>query len=86
MSSEIKNLKTFLNLTNTTQTFKNIINKYHKRKKGNIKPNKRLLLKKIEAKIQELENDEKENDFIINEVRCNAQIIKKFCIHLELRH
>ena len=77
MSSEIKNLKTFLNFPNTTQTFKNILYKYNKRKKGNIKPDRRLLLKKVEAKIQELENDEKENDFIINEVRRNAQINKE---------
>lgn len=47
-------------------------------KKKNIdKHNKKLLLKKIEAKIQELEKDEKENDFIISEVRRNAQINKE---------
>lgn len=77
MSSEIKNLKTFLNFPNTTQTFKNILYKYHKRKKGNTKSDRRLLLKKVEAKIQELENDEKENDFIISEVRRNALINKE---------
>lgn len=77
MSSELKNLKTYLNLPNTTQTFKNILFKYHKRKKGSEKPNKRSLLKKIEAKIQELENDEKESDYILGEVRRNAQINKE---------
>jgi hypothetical protein len=77
MSSELKNLKTYLNFPNTTQTFKNILFKYHKRKKGSEKPSKRSLLKKIEAKIQELENDEKESDFILGEVRRNAQINKE---------
>lgn len=77
MSMEIKNLKTYLNFPSTTQTFKNLIYKYHKRKKGTQKLNKKLLLKNIEKKIQELENDEKENDFIISEVRRNAQINKE---------
>ena len=76
MSVEIKNLKTFLNFPNTTSTFKKLIQKYHTRKKED-KHNKRLLLKKIEAKIQELENEEKENDYIVNEVRRNAQINKE---------
>ena len=47
------------------------------KKKEPGKHNKKLLIKKIEAKIQELENEEKENDFIINEVRRNAQINKE---------
>ena len=76
MSVEIKNLKTFLNFPNTTSTFKKLIQKYHTRKKED-KHNKRLLLKKIEAKIQELENEEKENDYIVNEVRRSAQINKE---------
>ena len=41
------------------------------------KHNKKLLITKIEAKLQELENDEKENDYIVNEVRRNAQLNKE---------
>ena len=76
MSVEIKNLKTLLNFQNSTSTFKKLIQKYHMRKKED-KHNKKLLLKNIEAKIQELENEEKENDYIISEVRRNAQINKE---------
>ena len=77
MSVELKNLKSYLNFPNTTSTFRKIINKYHMKKNNLDKHNKKLLLKKIEAKIQELEKDEKENDFIVSEVRRNAQINKE---------
>lgn len=77
MSVEKKNLKAHLNFLNSTTTFRKLINKYYMKKKEPSKHNKKLLLKKIEAKIQELENEEKENDFIINEVRRNAQINKE---------
>ena len=77
MSVELKNLKSYLHFPNTTSTFRKIINKYHMKKKNVDKHNKKLLLKKIEAKIQELEKDEKENDFIVSEVRRNAQINKE---------
>ena len=75
MSVEIKNLNTnYINFPNTTSTFKQLINKYQIKNKGSERHNKKLLLKKIEAKIQELENNERENDFIISEVRRNAQL------------
>ena len=77
MSVEIKNLKEYINFPNTTSTFKKLIGKYHMKKKDSEKHNRKLLLKKIEAKIQELENDEKENDQIVNEVRRNAQLNKE---------
>jgi len=77
MSMEIKSLKTYLNFPSTTQTFKNLIYKYHKKKKGTQKLNKKLLLKNIEKKLQELGSDEKENDFIMSEVRRNARINKE---------
>ena len=77
MSVELKNLKALLNFQNTTSTFKKLIHKYHLKKNSLDKHNKKLFLKKIEAKIQQLENDEKENDYIINEVRRNAQINKE---------
>jgi hypothetical protein len=77
MSGEIKNLKEYINFPNTTSTFKKLIGKYHMKKKDSEKHNRKLLLKKIEAKIQELENDEKESDFILGEVRRNAQINKE---------
>ena len=77
MSVEIKNLKEYINFPNTTSTFKKLIGKYHMKKKDSEKHNRKLLLKKIEAKIQELENDEKENDYIVNEVRRNAQLNKE---------
>ena len=77
MSGEIKNLKEYINFPNTTSTFKKLIGKYHMKKKDSEKHNRKLLLKKIEAKIQELENDEKENDYIVNEVRRNAQLNKE---------
>ena len=77
MSVELKNLKAYIQFPNTTSTFRKIINKYHMKKKNTEKHNKKILLKKIEAKIQELEKDEKESDFIISEVRRNAQINKE---------
>ena len=77
MSVELKNLKALLNFQNTTSTFKKLIHKYHLKKNSLDKHNKKLFLKKIEAKIQQLENEEKENDYIINEVRRNAQINKE---------
>ena len=70
----MKDLKTYINFPNTTSTFKQLINKYQKKNKGSESYNKKLLLKKIEAKIQELENNERENDFIISEVRRNAKL------------
>ena len=77
MSLEIKNLREYINYPNTTPTFKKLLNKYHMKKKHLEKHNKQLFLKKIEEKLQELENDEKEQDYIVNEVRRNAQLNKE---------
>lgn len=74
MSIEVKTLKTQLNFQKTTPTFKKLINKYHMKKKAQEKHNQKYLLQNLESKIQELENDERENDYIISEVRRNAQL------------
>ena len=78
MSLDKKDRKDYMNFPNTTSTFKNLIYKYQKKKKEDIeKSDKKFLLKNIQRKIQEVENEQQENDYIIAEVRKNAQIDKE---------
>ena len=78
MSTNLKDLNTYLDFPNTTSTFKNLIYKYQRKKKEDLeKKDKKNILKKVQAKIQQLENEERENDYIMNEVRRNAQINKE---------
>lgn len=74
MSSKLKNLKKYVNFTNSSSTFRSIMNKYKNKLKISRELNKEIIMKQIYSKIQKIENEEKENDFIISEVRRNAQI------------
>ena len=74
MSVEIKNIKKYINYTNTSPAFKGITNNYKKKMKFSRAFNKEIILRQIYSKIQALEKGERENDFIISEVRRNAQI------------
>ena len=75
MSVRFKTLNSYINFTNTTSTFKNLINKYRKKiKEEHAKNDKNFIQKKIHAKLQEIERDEQDKDYIISEVRRNAQI------------
>ena len=69
-----KNLKKYVNFQNTSAAFRGIMNSYKKKLKLSREVNKEVLLRRIYSKIQEIEKDERENDFIIGEVRRNAQI------------
>lgn len=74
MSSKLKNLKKYVNFTNSSSTFRSIMNKYKNKLKISRELSKEIIMKQIYSKIQKIENEEKENDFIISEVRRNAQI------------
>lgn len=74
MSVDRKNLKKYVNFQNTSAAFRGIMNSYKKKIKLSREVNKEVLLRRIYSKIQEIEKDERENDFIIGEVRRNAQI------------
>ena len=75
MSVRFKTLNSYINFTNTTSTFKNLINKYRKKiKEEQAKNDKNFIQKRIHAKLQEIERDEQDKDYIISEVRRNAQI------------
>ena len=74
MSVDRKNLKKYVNFQNTSAAFRGIMNSYKKKLKLSREVNKEVLLRRIYSKIQEIEKDERENDFIIGEVRRNAQI------------
>jgi hypothetical protein len=75
MSVRFKTLNSYINFSNTTSTFKNLINKYRKKsKEGQAKNDKNFIQKKIHAKLQEIERNEQDKDYIISEVRRNAQI------------
>ena len=75
MSVRFKTLNSYINFTNTTSTFKNLINKYRKKiKEEHAKNDKNFIQKKIHSKLQEIERDEQDKDYIISEVRRNAQI------------
>ena len=78
MSVRFKTLDLYMNFANTTSTFKNLINKYHKKlKQEQVKNDKNFIQKKIRAKLQEIERDEQDNDYIKSEVRRNVQINKE---------
>ena len=78
MSLDRKDRKKYFNFLNTTSTFKNLIFKYQRKKQDSIAKNdKKFLLKNVQRKIQEIESEEQDNDFIISEVRRNAQINKE---------
>ena len=74
MSAQLKNLKKFINYQNTSSTFKGLMNNYKKKLKYSKVYNREIILKEIYSKIQALEKDERENDYIISEVRRNALI------------
>ena len=75
MSVRLKTLNSYINFSNTSSTFKSLINKYRKKiKEEQAKNDKNFMQKKIEAKLQEIERDEQDKDYIISEVRRNAQI------------
>ena len=77
MSSELKNMKKYINFTNSSSTFRNIMNKYKNKLKISRDLNKDFIMKQIYSKIRKIENEERENDYIISEVRRNAQINKE---------
>ena len=75
MSVRLQTLDSYMNYRNTTSTFKKLINKYHKKiKEEQAKNDKNFIQKKIQAKLQEIEREEQDKDYIISEVRRNAQI------------
>ena len=74
MSDELKNTNKQINITNTSVAFRGIMNKYRKKLKLSRDFNKDIIIKQIYSKIQQIENNERENDYIISEVRRNAQI------------
>ena len=78
MSVRLKTLDSYMNYTNTTSTFKKLINKYRKKiKEEQEKNDKNFIQNKIQAKLQEIEREEQDRDYIISEVRRNAQINKE---------
>ena len=74
MSSDVKNLKKYINFHNRSSTFKALMNNYKNKLKLSRDLNKEVILRQIYSKIAQIENNERENDFIINEVKRNAQI------------
>ena len=81
--NQIKSPK--LILQNSTKPFKNIISNYNRTTKGKKVKNKQLLLKNILTKIQKVENEEKESEYIVNEVHRNIEIKKKIINSFGLR-
>ena len=78
MSVRLQTLDAYMNFTNTTATFKKLISKYHKKiKEEQDKNDKNFIQNKIQAKLQEIEREEQDKDYIISEVRRNAQINKE---------
>ena len=74
MSSDVKNLKKYINFHNRSSTFKALMNNYKNKLKLSRDLNKEVILRQIYSKIAQIENNERENDFIISEVKRNAQI------------
>ena len=58
----------------TTKTFKNIILNYQKNENKNKMNNRQLLLNDIESRLKLAKNEEKDNEYIVNEVRKNIKI------------
>ncbi len=77
MLSERKEGKKKLFFQNSTKAFKNIMLKYQKNEKAKNMNHKKLLLKRIESKLKNVQNEEKENEFIVKEVRSNIELKKK---------
>lgn len=77
MLSERKEGKKKLFFQNSTKAFKNIMLKYQKNEKAKNMNHKKLLLKRIESKLKNVQNKEKENEFIVKEVRSNIELKKK---------
>ena len=78
MSIRLQTLDSYMNYRNTTSTFKKLISKYHKKiKEEQAKNDKNFIQKKIQAKLQEIEKEEQDKDYIISEVRRNAQISRE---------
>ena len=71
---EFKNLKNYINEKNMSSTFRVLMNKYKKKLKFSRDLNKEIILREIYSKIEKIENEERENDYIISEVRRNAKI------------
>lgn len=78
MSSHIHNLRTIncIIYPNSTKTFKNLLFKYQKMKKGKSLNNK-FILKSIRKKIQKLDHQENEDDYIYKEIKKDMEIKKK---------
>ena len=57
----------------STKTFKNFILNYQKNENKNNINNRQLLLNDIESRLQIAKNEEKDNEYIINEVRKNIK-------------
>ena len=74
MSSDVKNIKKYINFHNRSSTFKALMNNYKNKLKLSRDLNKEVILRQIYSKIAQIENNERENDFIISEVKRNAQI------------
>ena len=74
MSTELKNHKKYTNFHNRSATFKTLMNNYKNKLKLSRDLNKEVILRQIYSKIAQIENNERENDFIISEVKRNAQI------------
>ena len=74
MSKARKDQKKYVNYTNMSSTFRALMGKYKNKLKLSRELNKELILREIYSKIQRIENEERENDFIFHEVKRNAQI------------
>lgn len=61
----------------STQTFKHLISKYHKKLRERNNNAKKNLLKNIENNLQRLENEEHEGEFIVREVRRDVELKRK---------
>jgi hypothetical protein len=78
MSVRLETLDSYMKFTNTTSTFKKLINKYRKKiQEEQAKNDKNYIQNKIQAKLQEIERQEQDEDYIRSEVRRNAQINKE---------
>ena len=83
MSSDVKNLKKYINFHNRSSTFKALMNNYKNKLKLSRDLNKEVILRQIYSKIAQIENNERENDFIISEVKRMLKLIKKYYTLLE---
>ena len=63
-----------MNLKNHTDVFKNLFLNYNKKKKSPTIPIKLLMIKNIESAIDKLKSKEKENEYLVTEVRRHINI------------